>query len=55
VLPAILLAGYATNTAELALGGTLSGPFIPLRKPVEGKHPADRSAALLRNTTATRG
>ncbi|WP_169742811.1 ATP-binding protein [Muricoccus aerilatus] len=46
-LPAILLTGYATDAAELALGGALSGTFSLLRKPVDAKILADRVAVLL--------
>lgn len=46
-LPAILLTGYATDAAELALGGALSGTFSLLRKPVDAKVLADRVAVLL--------
>ncbi|TDH60955.1 response regulator [Dankookia rubra] len=47
-LPAILLTGYATDAAELALGGALSGTFSLLRKPVDAKVLADRVAVLLK-------
>lgn len=33
-LPAILLTGFATNAAEIALSGAMSGMFFLLRKPV---------------------
>jgi CheY-like chemotaxis protein len=46
-LPAILLTGFATDTAELAMGGALSGTFSLLRKPVDAKVLADRVAMLL--------
>jgi DNA-binding NtrC family response regulator len=46
-LPAILLTGFATDTAELAMGGALSGTFSLLRKPVDAKALADRVAMLL--------
>ncbi len=46
-LPAILLTGHATNAAEIAVGGALSGTLSLLRKPVRGIHLAERVAALL--------
>jgi PAS domain S-box-containing protein len=46
-LPAILLTGFATNAAELAVGGAMSGAFSLLRKPVQAQHLAERVAALL--------
>ena len=52
-LPAILLTGYATDAAELALGGALSGTFSLLRKPVDAKVLADRVAVLLETGEAT--
>jgi PAS domain S-box-containing protein len=51
-LPAILLTGFATNAAELAVGGALSGAFSLLRKPVQGAHLAERVAALLETRSA---
>ena len=35
-MPAILLTGFATPTAELAFGEMIDGPFLLLRKPVTG-------------------
>ena len=49
-LPAILLTGYATEAAELAVGGALSGSFTLLRKPVEGNALVARILALLEPT-----
>ncbi|MGA9866147.1 MAG: hypothetical protein WBQ75_06855 [Acetobacteraceae bacterium] len=46
-LPAILLTGFATNAAEVALSGALSGAFSLLRKPIDGMHLAERVATLL--------
>ncbi|MCW8086667.1 hybrid sensor histidine kinase/response regulator [Sabulicella glaciei] len=46
-LPAILLTGFATHAAELALGGALSGTFSLLRKPVTAEQLAERVAVLL--------
>ena len=46
-LPAILLTGYATNAAELALGGAMSGAFTLLRKPVTAAALAERAGAML--------
>ncbi len=46
-LPAILLTGFASNEAELAVGGALDGSFSLIRKPVDGQHLAERVAMLL--------
>ncbi|MBY0339251.1 MAG: response regulator [Acetobacteraceae bacterium] len=46
-LPAILLTGFATNAAELAVGGALSGSFSLLRKPVTAEALAERVDMLL--------
>ncbi|MDR3530632.1 MAG: PAS domain S-box protein [Rhodopila sp.] len=46
-LPAILLTGYASDGAALAIGGAISGTFSLLRKPVSGTQLADRIASLL--------
>ena len=46
-LPAILLTGFVTNAAELAVGGALSGTFSLLRKPATGQQLAERVAVLL--------
>ncbi len=49
-LPAILLTGFATNAAELAVGGVLSGSFSLLRKPVTVRHIIERIEMLLEGT-----
>jgi signal transduction histidine kinase/ActR/RegA family two-component response regulator len=54
-LPAILLTGYAGETAALAVGRGLDGSFSLLRKPVTGDHLADRIATLLQATAMGRG
>ena len=46
-LPAILLTGFATDAAELAISGAFSGAFSLLRKPVEARVLAERAAVLL--------
>jgi CheY-like chemotaxis protein len=46
-VPAILLTGFASNAAEVAVGGAISGAFILLRKPIEEKVLAERVAVLL--------
>ncbi|WP_270934582.1 response regulator [Falsiroseomonas oryzae] len=46
-LPAILLTGFATDRAELAIGGAVSGSFSLLRKPIEARLLAERAAVLL--------
>jgi CheY-like chemotaxis protein len=46
-LPAILLTGFATLAAELAVDGSAGGEFSLLRKPIQGKHLAERATALL--------
>ena len=46
-LPAILLTGFATNAAELAVGGALNGSFTLLRKPIQGQQLAERVNSLL--------
>jgi len=46
-LPAILLTGFATNAAEIAVGDAVSGTFTLLRKPIEGRILAERVAVLL--------
>jgi len=51
-LPAILLTGFVTaGVAEIAVGGAISGTFSLLRKPVDGKHLAERVAVLLAGAT----
>jgi signal transduction histidine kinase/ActR/RegA family two-component response regulator len=46
-LPAVLLTGYAGHSAELAVGGMVSGAFSLVRKPVTAAQLADRIEALL--------
>jgi PAS domain S-box-containing protein len=46
-LPAILLTGFATNAAELAVGGALSGTFSLLRKPITTEALAERLSVML--------
>jgi PAS domain S-box-containing protein len=46
-LPAILLTGFATDIAELAVSGAVSGSFSLLRKPVDANTLADRVAVML--------
>jgi signal transduction histidine kinase/ActR/RegA family two-component response regulator len=46
-LPAILLTGYATDDAALAMGGAMTGVFSLLRKPVTDVELLDRLQALL--------
>jgi PAS domain S-box-containing protein len=54
-LPAILLTGFATDAAELAVGRTLSGTFSLLRKPVTADELAERVAVLLEGRQAAEG
>ena len=49
-LPAILLTGYAGDSAGLAVGGSIRGSFSLLRKPVSGPQLTDRVATLLEAT-----
>lgn len=46
-LPAILLTGFATDTAELAMSAAVSGTFSLLRKPIDARMLADHAAVLL--------
>ncbi len=46
-LRAILLTGFATDAAELAVGGAIRGTFSLLRKPIEPSALAERAAVLL--------
>ncbi len=46
-LPAILLTGFTTDMAELAVGGAVSGRFSLLRKPIDIGNLVDRVAVLL--------
>ncbi len=52
-LPAILLTGFASNAAELALGGALSGTFSLLRKPATAKQIAERAETLIADARST--
>ena len=52
-LPAILLTGFATNAAEIALGGLVSGLFSLLRKPVTERELTERVAMLLEGTAGS--
>ena len=54
-LPAILLTGFATDAAELALSGAVSGSFSLLRKPIEARALAERVAVLLEGAEAIKG
>jgi CheY-like chemotaxis protein len=46
-LRAILLTGFATDAAELAINGAIRGTFSLLRKPIEPSALAERAAVLL--------
>ena len=46
-LPAILLTGYAGDSANLTIGQRISGPIILLRKPISGAQLADHAALML--------
>lgn len=46
-LPAILLTGFATDAAELAISGAVAGTFSLLRKPVTTAALAERISVLL--------
>jgi len=46
-LRALLLTGFATDAAELAIGGTIRGTFSLLRKPIEPTVLAERAAVLM--------
>ena len=46
-LPAILLTGYAEDSAALAISGAVSGSFTLLRKPVDAPQLCDRITLLL--------
>jgi PAS domain S-box-containing protein len=50
-LPAILLTGYAGDTANLTIGQRISGPVILLRKPISGAQLADHAALMLEAAT----
>jgi CheY-like chemotaxis protein len=51
-LPAILLTGFATNAAEIAVSGAVSGTFSLLRKPITGTQLAERVAMMLEGAAA---
>ena len=53
-LPAILLTGFATNAAEIAVSGAVSGTFSLLRKPIAGQQLAERVAMMLEGAAAAR-
>ncbi len=53
-LPAILLTGFATNAAEIAVSGAVSGTFSLLRKPISGQHLAERVALMLEAASVAR-
>ena len=53
-LRCILLTGYATNDAELAVSGAVAGTFSLLRKPVTMAALAERIAMLLACAEAAR-
>jgi signal transduction histidine kinase/CheY-like chemotaxis protein len=46
-LPAVLLTGFASNAAEIAVDGAGSGTFSLLRKPIASRHLVERIMALL--------
>ena len=50
-LPAILLTGFATNAAEIAISGAINGTFSLLRKPVTEQQLIERVAVLLEGAT----
>ena len=52
-LPAILLTGFATNAAEIAVGGAVSGSFSLLRKPIAVRQLAERISVLLEDVKAS--
>ncbi len=51
-LPAILLTGFVTSAAELAIGGAVSGTFTLLQKPVRIATLVERANVLLEAKTA---
>ncbi|WP_237213369.1 PAS domain S-box protein [Falsiroseomonas oryziterrae] len=51
-LPAILLTGFATNAAELAIGGAVTGTFSLLRKPITAAALAERVSVMLAGAEA---
>jgi PAS domain S-box-containing protein len=54
-LPAILLTGFATDAADIAFGGAISGSFTLLRKPISARLLAERIAVMLEGRAAARG
>jgi DNA-binding NtrC family response regulator len=46
-LPAVLLTGYASDAAAIAVGGAITGAFSQLRKPVRIHDLVDRIRSLL--------
>ncbi|CAH2605811.1 Histidine kinase (plasmid) [Rhodovastum atsumiense] len=52
-VPAILLTGFATDAAEIAVAGAVSETFFLLRKPVQGEALAERVAVLLGEAAST--
>jgi len=50
-LPAILLTGYAGDTATLTIGRRIIGPMIMLRKPISGAQLADHAVLMLEAAT----
>jgi PAS domain S-box-containing protein len=46
-LPAVLLTGYAGDTASFAVSGAITGPFSMLRKPIKIHDLVDRIRSLL--------
>ncbi len=54
-LPAIVLTGFATDAAEIAMRGAVSGSFSLLRKPIDGVALAEHVAALLAGAEGSAG
>ena len=46
-LPAILLTGFASHAADIAIGGALNGNYSLLTKPTDGERLAERVRLLL--------
>ena len=53
-LPAILLTGFVTSLAEIAVSEAVANLFTLLRKPVEGKLLAERVEMLLEGRSRPR-
>jgi signal transduction histidine kinase/CheY-like chemotaxis protein len=51
-LPAIILTGFASDAAELAVGGAVRGTFTLLRKPIPAHVLSERVALMLEASTA---